>query len=79
MFKFFAPAERSRIRLTPRGKAKGCVKVYANDALAATVPVESSKEWAEFDAAFTGENEKMRLRFVYEGKGAVDYKAFELI
>ncbi|MBQ9613849.1 MAG: family 43 glycosylhydrolase [Lachnospiraceae bacterium] len=79
VFKYFAPAEISQIRLTVRGKGKGQIQVYVNDQPAAAVDVIPSKDWTTISAPFTPASEKYSLRFTFEGQKAVDFKAFELL
>ena len=79
VFKYFAPADISRIRLMVRGKAEGVVKVYANDRLAATIPVTPHRHWTITPkASFQAESKKYALRFTFEGTGALDFKGFEI-
>jgi len=78
VYKYFEPADAKNLTLTLRGKASGLVTVYANNQLAAVIPVSPEESWHKAAGTFEGPGEKFSLKFVYEGKGAIDLLSFEL-
>ena len=84
VFKYFAANmdqaddAQSAITATIRGKAFGILKVFANDTLAACLPVTKDIAWHKTSVPITLPKEKFALKFVYEGKGSVDFLSFEL-
>jgi hypothetical protein len=55
------------------------MKVYGNDALLCTIPLGDCIEAKEFSAPVSVKMTGMtELRFVYEGKGVIDFLSFAL-
>ena len=42
------------------------------------IPVSPEESWHKAAGTFEGPGERMSLKFVYEGKGAIDLLSFEL-
>lgn len=81
-FKYFFFERLQEIKVTIRGKAKGCLWVYGDEEgkeTVARIPVESGNHvWKELFSEAEKEAGTGALYFVYTGRGSIDFLEFEL-
>ncbi|MDE7352233.1 MAG: family 43 glycosylhydrolase [Acetatifactor sp.] len=81
-FKYFRFESLRRIHVTLRGRAEGCLQVFADpegSSLIARIPVSArGRDWTEFSAQAQMGNGVSALYFIYSGRGSVDFLEFEL-
>lgn len=80
-FKYFEHIGGSRISVTIRGNATGCIKVARKENISeivATIPIESKgRKWSSFQSDMKKMNGVSPLYFQFEGRGKLDFLAFE--
>ena len=81
-FKYFRFEGLRRIGVTVRGRADGCLGVYADPEgghKIAEIPVKSRRDWTEFSAEAGAEDGIGALYFIFKGKGSMDFLEFVLV
>lgn len=80
-FRYFRfDGDEREIRITVRGNAEGSMKVRVDreQLPVAAIRLHSSEKWQNYSSAFSVHSGKNPLYFTYEGKGSLDFQAFEI-
>lgn len=80
-FKYFAfDGTESRITVTVRGQGEGAFQVYTNrkQPPVAVIHIERSEDWASYSAPISLSPGTEPLYFCYDGRGSIDFLAFEI-
>ncbi len=80
-YKYFDIKNAETIIVEIRGSASGKMVVYSGseEVICAEIKIDAeTEEWIAFSASFHVKASATALSFIYKGKGAIDFKSFEL-
>ena len=79
-FKYFDCTDSRKISITVRGKAHGKIDIFTDmkKEPVASVAINESSDWESYVSDFECNEKKASIFVRFTGKGAIDFKEFEI-